>query len=400
MWYNMSKDNLYTWTLQPAAGLTEWLPGRLYMRVLMLSKACLVGAYQRKLEEIARFPDIELTVAMPPSWRDGSRVIYLERAHTAGYELVVEPIAFNGSFHLHFYPRLGRLLRALAPDIVHIDEEPYNFATFHALWLAKRFGARALWFTWQNLNRRYPLPFRLIECYNLRHADYGIAGSQGAAVVWREKGYTGPLAVVPQFGVDPNIFAPRPGERDSSRGFLIGYVGRLVPEKGVDLLLEAVAGLPGVWRLTIVGAGPERERLEVLARHLGLADRVSFEGTIPSLHMPAFYRELDALVLPSRSRPNWVEQFGRVLIEAMACGVPVVGSDCGEIPNVVGDAGLIFPEGDAETLREHLMHLMRDPDLWVGLARCGRERVLAHFTQAQIAARTVAVYQEMMAGAS
>ncbi|MBE9471610.1 MAG: glycosyltransferase family 4 protein [Chloroflexi bacterium] len=365
------------------------------MRVLMISKACLVGAYQRKLEEIACFPDVELVVAVPSSWYDGSRVVRLERAHTTGYELVVEPIAFNGSFHLHFYPRLRQRLRAFAPDIVHVDEEPYNFATFHALRLAKRSGARVLWFTWQNLNRRYPFPFRLIERYNLRHADYGIAGSAGAAKVWREKGYTGPLAVIPQFGVDPDIFVPRSGERDPARGFLIGYVGRLVPEKGVDLLLEAVVGLPGVWRLAIVGSGPELNRLELLARRLELADRVSFEGEISSLRMPVFYRELDALVVPSRSRPNWVEQFGRILIEAMACGVPVVGSDCGEIPNVVGNAGLIFPEENAGALREHLMRLMREADLWANLARRGRERVLAHFTQAQVAAQTVAVYREM-----
>jgi len=365
------------------------------MRILMVSKACLVGAYQRKLEEIARFPDVELVVVVPPSWRDGSRVVRLERAYTAGYKLVVEPIAFNGSFHLHFYPRLGRRLRAFAPDVVHVDEEPYNFATFHALRLAKSAGARALWFTWQNLNRRYPFPFRLIERYNLRHADYAIAGSAGAAAVWREKGYGGPLAVIPQFGVDPDIFIPRSGERDPARGFLIGYVGRLVPEKGVDLLLEAVAGLPGVWRLAVVGAGPERDRLELLARRLELADRVSFEGDIPSLRMPAFYRELDALVVPSRSRPNWVEQFGRVLIEAMACGVPVVGSDCGEIPNVVGDASLIFPEGNTDALRECLVRLMRGADLWADLARRGRERALAHFTQARVAAQTVAVYRTM-----
>ncbi len=405
------------------------------MRILMISKACLVGAYQRKLEEIAHFPDVELMVAVPQSWREGSRVIRMERAHTTGYELVVEPIAFNGNFHLHFYPRLGRLLRAFAPDVVHVDEEPYNLATFHALRLAKRSGARALWFTWQNLNRRYPLPFRLIERYNLRHTDYAIAGSAGAAEVWREKGYTGPLAVIPQFGVDPDIFSPRgtwdrlsslserqtgksaplsrqtgksvpllrqtgksapPLRRDPVRGFVIGYAGRLVPEKGVDLLLEAMAGLPGVWHLAIVGSGPELGRLKLLARRLGLADRVSFERDIPSMRMPAFYRELDALVLPSRSRPNWVEQFGRVLIEAMACGVPVVGSDCGEIPNVVGDAGLIFPEGDVEALRECLARLMREGDLWADLSRRGRERVLAHFTQAQIAAQTVAVYRRVV----
>ncbi len=365
------------------------------MRVLMISKACLVGTYQRKLEEIARFPDVELLVTVPPSWRDGSRVIELERAHTSGYELIVEPIAFNGNFHLHFYPRLGRRLRAFAPQVVHIDEEPYNFATFHALRLAKAAGARALWFSWQNLNRRYPPPFRQIERYNLRHADYAIAGSAGAATVWREKGYTGPLAVIPQFGVDPAIFTPRISEGRSGSEFAIGYVGRLVVEKGVDLLLEAAARIEGTWRLAVVGAGPEYERLRMLAQSLGIAERVSFAGSLPSAHLPDFYRRLDALVLPSRSRPNWIEQFGRVLIEAMACGVPVVGSDCGEIPRVIGDAGLIFPEGDVAALRKCLERLMQNPSLWQDLAQRGRERVLAYFTQAQVAAQTVAVYREL-----
>jgi glycosyltransferase involved in cell wall biosynthesis len=365
------------------------------VRVLMISRPCLVGAYQRKLEEIARFPDVELMVVVPPAWREGGRVMRLERAYTEGYELAVEPLMFSGSFHLHFYPRLGRRLRAFAPHVVHIDEEPYNFATLHAMWLAKRAGARALWFSWQNLNRRYPLPFRYFERYNLRCADHAIVGSEGSAAVWRAKGYAGPLAVIPQFGVDADIFAPQESGRSADGDFVIGYAGRLVPEKGCDLLLEAVAGLDGAWRLVVLGAGPEWERLEVLAQRPGIAGRVSFKDWLPALELPAFYRSLDVFVLPSRSRHNWVEQFGRVLVEAMACGVPVVGSDCGEIPHVIGDAGLAFPENDAEALRELLVHLMRDSDLRAGLAGRGRERVLARFTQAHIAAQTVGVYRAL-----
>jgi glycosyltransferase involved in cell wall biosynthesis len=376
------------------------------MRVLMVSKACLVGTYQRKLEEIARFPDVELMVVVPASWHEESRTVHLERAHTEGYNLVVEPMVFNGSFHFHFYPQLGRRMRTFQPDLVHIDEEPYNLATFHALWLARRVGAHALWFTWQNLKRHYPLPFRLIEAYTLNHTDYAIAGSEGAAQVWREKGYSGRMAVIPQFGVDPDLFAPSEvgrlgrlsARRDAARGFTIAYVGRLVPEKGVDVLLEALAELPGVWRLRVVGHGPEEEKLKSRVRLLGISHRVSFEGWLPSVRMPTFYRELDALVLPSRSQDNWVEQFGRVLIEAMACAVPVIGSDCGEIPHVIGNAGLVFPEGDPAALRAALTRLTRDVDLWSDLARRGRERVLKHFTQERIAARTVAVYRRMMTG--
>ena len=371
-------------------------------RILMVSKACLVGAYQRKLEEIASYPDVDLMVVVPPSWRDGSRVSHLERAHTEGYELVVEPLLFDGSFHLHIYPHLGRRLRGFAPDIVHIDEEPYNLSTAHALWLAKRAGAQALWFSWQNLNREYPFPFRLIEQYTLQNTDHAIAGSEGAAEVWRAKGYEGPLAIIPQFGVDPDIFSPSTNRlltgirRDPARGFSIGYVGRLVPEKGVDLLLDAVVDLPGVWRLHLLGDGSEKQALQAQSRRLGLAANLSFQGWVPSIRMPSFYRQLDVLVLPSRSRPNWTEQFGRVLIEAMACGVPVVGSDSGEIPHVIGNAGLVFPEDGAEALRACLIQLMREPETASALAQRGRERVLETFTQARVAARTVDVYREML----
>jgi len=115
------------------------------------------------------------------------------------------------------------------------------------------------------------------------------------------------------------------------------------------------------------------------------------------MEMPSYYNRLDVLVLPSLTRPNWKEQFGRVLIEAMACGVPVVGSDCGEIPNVIGQAGLIFPEGDADELRARLERLMGDPYLRMRLARLGRERVLARYTQARIAAETCEVYRHLHA---
>jgi glycosyltransferase involved in cell wall biosynthesis len=360
----------------------------------MISKACIVGAYQKKLEELARFDDVELTVIVPPYWRDERGMMPLERVYTAGYRFIVEPMLLNGHFHLHFYPGLGRHIRHLQPDIVHIDEEPYNLATFQAMRLAKRVGARALFFTWQNLKRTYPFPFSLIEGYNLRKADYAIAGNQEAVEVWQGKGYKGPIRVIPQFGVDPEIYNSQFAIRNSQ--FTIGYVGRLVEEKGVQVLLQAVAGLAGEWRLRILGSGPMQSPLKALARQLGVVEQVSFESPIPSAQMPAFYNQLDTLVLPSLTRPHWKEQFGRVLIEAMACGVPVVGSHSGEIPHVIGQAGLTFTEGDVQELRGRLSQLMDAPAVRADLARRGRERVLAHYTQARIAAETHEVYRQLL----
>jgi len=381
----------------------------------MVSKALVVGAYQRKLEELAQQPDVALTVIVPPAWREGRNLARLERAHTQGYDLLVAPLAFNGQFHLHFYPTLGRLLRQLRPDILHMDEEPYNVATWLALKQGQAVGARSLFFTWQNLQRRYPWPFSGFERANFRIASHAIAGNPSAAEVLRAKGYRGPVTVIPQFGVDPSIFSPRPDDfperppdgsdnlssllpRPSS--FVIGYAGRLVPEKGVDVLLHACAKLPSAldWTLRLLGNGPEREPLANSACKLGIKPRVRFLGYVPSAQTPQFYRTLDVLVVPSLSRPNWVEQFGRVITEAMACGVPVVGSHSGEIPWVIGDAGRIFPEGDAGVLASILAELAADPAQRAALSEAGRARVLAQFTQAQVAAETAAVYRAMMRG--
>jgi glycosyltransferase involved in cell wall biosynthesis len=145
-----------------------------------------------------------------------------------------------------------------------------------------------------------------------------------------------------------------------------------------------------------MGDGPEWPRLTALASNLGIAEQVTFLGRLPSAQAPEFYRTLDALVLPSLSRPNWVEQFGRVLVEAMACEIPVIGSASGEIPAVIGNAGLLFPEGDAALLAERITALAKDPAYRAELAQLGRARVLAHFTNARIAAETVRIYEQMM----
>ena len=188
------------------------------------------------------------------------------------------------------------------------------------------------------------------------------------ANVLRSKGYAGKLVVIPQFGVDPDVYSPiqQPTTQlpndTTTRLFRIGYAGgRLVREKGIDILLRAVGGLQGNWELRILGGGPDKARLQALAQQLGIGLRVHFDASIPSIEVPNYLRQIDLAVLPSITRPNWKEQFGRALIEAMACQVPVIGSNSGEIPNVIGDAGLIFPEGDVAALHAHIETLQRDP---------------------------------------
>ena len=363
------------------------------MRVLMLSKACIVGIYQPKLEAIAQ-RGVELMALAPPSWKDERGPQLLEREHTTGYCLRALPIRLNGNFHLHHYPTLRREVRRFQPDIAHIDEEPYNLATWQALYHARRVGAKSLFFSWQNIQRNYPPPFSWGERWVYRKADHALAGTDDAAKVLRAKGYAGPLTTIPQFGADAALFQPAAQRPD--RHFTIGYIGRLVPEKGIEILLRAVSQLEGEWRLRLVGGGTARPDLEKLTKQLGIGARVSFMGQLPSAELPAQYHALDALALPSLTRDNWKEQFGRVLVEAMASGLPVIGSDSGAIPGVIGAAGLIVPEGDIAALARALEQVRSGANLRETLAARGRERFLSHFTHASVAAATVDVYRELL----
>lgn len=365
------------------------------MRVLLVSKAMLSATAQKKADLLAALPEVRLTVVSPPFWRaDDGGVQPLEETPRANWELVVTPMRLNGSFHLHNYPSLAAIFRQQRPDLVHIDEEPFNLATYQAMRLARRTGAPALFTTWQNLYRAYPPPFAWMERYNYRHAAYALVANQDAVTVLRRKGYQGPVAVFPQFGVDTDLFVPQPRTpRDRVR---IGYVGRVKPEKGLDVLLRAFAPLAGRAELLIVGRGPAEDELRQLARALDVAERVTFAGTLASARVAGLMADLDILALPSRTLPNWTEQFGRVLVEAMACEVAVVGSSAGEIPNVIGDAGLVFPEGDADALRRCLATLIDNPTLRAELARRGRERAISRYAQQRIAEQTYAAWREML----
>ncbi len=366
---------------------------------MMISKALVTGVYQRKLEELAALPDVELLTVVPPYWYEARvGVQRFERTYTAGYQLVEYPMWFNGRHHIHFYPGIGRIIRSFKPDILHIDEEPYNWVTLHAATLGRMAGAKVMFFSWQNLYRRYPIPFRIIELSNYRLCAAGVAGNREAVEVLRKKGYRGPLDVIPQFGVDPDIYYPRKYLEETERP-TIGYAGRLVNEKGVDVLIEAFARMKSrSAKLQIIGNGSERSRLEHLASYKGVRDRVTFRGQVASADMPETLRSLDLLVIPSRTRPNWKEQFGRVIIEAMSSGVPVLGSNSGEIPNVIGNPDLVFPEDNVESLTRKLDQLVAEKELRLELSRWARQRVLDHFTQASVARRYYNVYRMMIDG--
>jgi glycosyltransferase involved in cell wall biosynthesis len=150
--------------------------------------------------------------------------------------------------------------------------------------------------------------------------------------------------------------------------------------------------------LLFVGDGASRDELARRAQESGVAARVTFQRAVPHNRVADFLNALDVLVLPSRTLPTrWSEQFGLVLAQAMSCGVPVIGSTSGAIPEVIGDAGLIFPEGDVNALRDCLIRLRDDAGLRAELRAKGRARVMANYTHERIAGKTYAIYQALLA---
>ena len=294
------------------------------------------------------------------------------------------------------------MIERVGPDILHVDEEHYSLVTYQAMRLAKNIKAKAIFFTWQNIYKRYPFPFSYIEQYNFNAADVAIAGNEEARDVLRRKGFKKEIAVIPQLGVDPDIFkrtnscgsGDKPTFKDEQ--FTIGYMGRLVEEKGVLTLVEAVSEAQEHCKLLIIGSGPLRKDILSSAEKFRIGSRVEIIDWVSSSEVPSYLNRLDCLVLPSLTTRRWKEQFGRVLIEAMACEVPVIGSDSGEIPRVIDDAGLVFREGDVDELKDKINKLINDAALRDELMQRGRGRVLRTYTQKRIALETFKVYEFLM----
>jgi glycosyltransferase involved in cell wall biosynthesis len=362
------------------------------VRVTIVSFAMTAASTAPQVEALAR--RCSLTLIQPDRWPwyAGEPPVTV-----AGATVIRLPIFLPGKHHLHVYRRgLRDVIERSQPDLFYFDQEPWSLSTQQAVRAAARLPCAIVGYTWQNLMKRYPPPFEALERWVHRRTRMIIAGNEEAAEILRRRGYEGLIRVIPQFGVDTAAFRPAASTRADLRlppdGVLVGFVGRLVPEKGLATVVEAVARVPGI-RLALAGAGPEEGALREQARRLGVTDRVHFLGGFPSDRVPYVMRALDALVLPSRTTSRWKEQFGRVLIEAMATGVPVVGSSSAEIPRVIGNAGLVFEEGDVEDCAGALRVLL-DP-VWRGeLASRASARVAEHYTTERIAERYWEAFEE------
>jgi glycosyltransferase involved in cell wall biosynthesis len=372
------------------------------MKLLVVGHSYVKAIAQRKYVEMkSQCEELELRILTPRSIPHFS--MRCEREHAPGLssEEVIDIREFFGHSHMSYVLdpfRFAKALREFQPDRVHIEEDPYSAVGVETVFLTGVVcpSAKISFFIWDNLARvpRFPLGFikRVLNRYSLRKAELVVCGNKDGELLLREKkGYRGRTAVLPQLGLDPNDYVKK--QTNSIRNELaippdlplIGFAGRLIPEKGVTLLLEALYRLKNIgWRVLILGSGPLE--IEINGKWHGLlAERLVYQKAVPHADVPAYMCALDIFVLPSYTTKAWKEQFGLVLAQAMLANVPCIGSSSGAIPDVIGPGGLVFKEKDIDDLAQTLERILVDLDLRKLLAENARRFALENYTHAAVA---------------
>ncbi len=370
------------------------------MKILCIGHTYIVAENQKKLHALAAQPDVELAVITPPLWREP--LLRETRTHVpANAPFILRPIPavlWGGEqFYWYLSPDLG--LRHFTPDILCVEQGAGAFVYAQSLIYRNVYApqAKAVFFTWWNLPYRAKWPLSAVEQFNLSQTQGAVVGNSEAAVIVRDHGYHGPLLVLPQLGVDPAEFCRKDvrilrRELELER-FTVGYVGRFVEEKGILVLLEALAGAEFDFQLLLVGRGPLEARLRDFAATTRLAGRMRIVSGVDQTQIALYQNCMDVMVAPSLTCPFWKEQFGHVIIEALACEVPVIGSNSAEVPRVIGEAGIVVPEGDVAALRLALQRLAESAELRRQLGEAGRRRVLQKYTHVEIARQLTDFFQ-------
>lgn len=337
-------------------------------------------------------------------------------AEAAPYRLVAVKAGWKGKENRGYYKtKLIEAIRQARPDVIYLMEEPFSLFAFQVLSVKKIVcpSVPVVFFTWNNLSLdtydyRPSVAYRNIAKLNLRSLDHALTANSDGIKVLNDFGFKKPASTI-GYGVDTTHYAtPRAdvvmaihaklGIKSNDR--LIGYVGRMIHMKGIDLLIEAFAKIASEDmspKLLLLGSGEGEQEINAQIDRLGIRDRVIQLPVVPHAEVPDYMHALDILVLPSRRVGMWAEQFGRVLVEAMAAKKIVIGSSSGAIPEVIGDAGFVFTENDASDLTRVLREAlaMKDAEL-AALQERAAKRASNDFSWKLFAERSLVAMRESL----
>ena len=370
------------------------------LRVLFVTHTYVVGVNQGKLKAIADTGEVEVALLAPSNWQalEWNRSLELETPFPE-IKTYPAPVLFTGRVGAHIYNpvKIWQVINDFKPDVIQVEEEIFSLCALEVAFWAKLYNKPMVVFGWENQQRSLPLFRRWVRNFVMGATDLFLAGNQDGAEVMHNWNYQGQIEVMPQMGVDTDLFTPALKKKQSEVN--IGFLGRLVPEKGLDTLFAAVGQLKKQnidCQVTICGSGSSEAELRQEAKLQQISDRVVWRGAVAHEAAPTELGNFDIMVLPSRSVATWKEQFGHVIIEAMAMGIPVIGSSCGEIPNVIACEDLVFPESDSTALAEILKRIICDDSWREEMGNYGIERVKKYYSHERIARRLIEQWQKLV----
>jgi glycosyltransferase involved in cell wall biosynthesis len=353
-------------------------------------------ASHRERERALQSAGTDVTLVIPASWPERGAQASLSAEN---FRIIEVPVERAGDVNRHAYrnrEELHRLIDELKPDILDLHEEPVSVAARQGLAAAPS-ELPVVMYTAQNVDKRYPPPFSVYERRAHRRVAALYPCSRQAASVARGKGFAGLIDVIP-LGYDPQLFHEGEQSLDDDE-LVLALFGRFLPEKGVRDAVQVLARVNSIRpaRLLLAGSGPEERPARELAAVLGVADRLQVELWRPASELAELYRRAHVVLVPSVATPTWVEQFGRVIVEAHASGAVVAGYASGSIPEVAGEAAVLADPGNATQLAERVVTVLGDLDEYArlrarGLALC-RTRTWAH-----VAERQAELYRRVIAG--
>jgi len=395
--------------------------------LVIISHAYVYAPYRAKIEALAKYKDLNITLITPEfGLEGGGQKVYSTPYEGKAYKHITLSGFFTGKLNFFVFRNLKKTLQSLNPDIIMLEEEYWTQVAAQVSYVTKKFlpqtklillSCENMCHIWESESKspyqkiRYA-SFHLLEKFIIPKLD-GLVFQ--LPEVWQDFDqrmlylkFKGLKGTFPQLGVDYERFAkPTPASKIEeirnnlhikAEDFVYGYIGRLTPEKGIEDMIYAFAGWhkPNT-RVLIIGNGSDEyiSHLNALIDKLNLNHIINILPAIKFDDIPAYFQLLDISILLSHTTPIWKEQFGRVLVESMAAGTPVIGSDSGAIPLVVGETGYIVVEKDILSIRESLNDAYTNKEKYIKLSKLAKARSKKEFSYKSIAKKTYDFIQEI-----
>lgn len=352
------------------------------MRVLVLSNQPHDPGSRDRLRAIAGL-ETEILLATPGGTTGADGPIRLVPVPVAGDPKTPEALRWNKA-------ALRRILTETRPALVQIEADADTPLARTAASLCRKLKVPYVVFSAQSVPRRLGLLARARARGVLHHAAGVQGGTRFAMELLHDQAPHALATAIPRAGVT----LPPPEPRPVHEGLVIGFAGRLTPERGADMLVKALSQTFGRWRLVVAGTGPEQESLERSIQVLGLAARVRWLGGIRPEVIDTLWQEIDCLVVPSRDSAHWVEGHSPLLLEAMGRGIGAVVTKAGALPEQVGPAGTVVT--GADDLAEALQKWVADPEACRASGVRARQWVLERYVTSVIADRTRAFWSAVV----